>query len=81
MFVTAATNLFVLGPGTTKVMKQRKHQETRDGKKYWDAGEHSKEMSGLNKKFATLHGINALVNMIGMGFIVWYGFVLGERLQ
>ena len=80
MFVMGAANVVALGPATTKVMKQRKHQETRDGKKYYDQGEHSKEMTELNRRFARLHGLSALVNMVGMGFLVWYGAVLGERI-
>lgn len=80
MFVTGAANLLALGPATTKVMKQRKHQETRDGKKYYDQGEHSKEMMELNRRFARLHGLSALVNMVGIGFMVWYGAVLGDRI-
>ena len=78
--MTAATNLLVLGPATTRIMKQRKHQETRDGKKYYDKGDQSTEMQDLNKRFSRLHGANALVNVVGLGFMVWYGAVLGGRL-
>ena len=80
MFVTAAVNWTYLGPLTTRIMKERKHQETRDGKKYYDPGEHSKEMKGLNGRFARLHGMSAAINLVGVGVMVWYGGLLAERL-
>lgn len=81
MFVTAIVNLAYVGPQTTKIMQLRKHQETRDGKKSWDEGPHSKEMQALNKQFGVLHGISSLVNLIGFGAMVWYGGVLGEHIK
>lgn len=80
-FVCAAANLLYLGPQTTKVMRERKHQETRDGKKSHDAGPHSPEMERLNKRFFNLHGASSLVNLIGLVGTVWYGFYLGARLE
>ncbi|OAL52798.1 hypothetical protein IQ07DRAFT_584822 [Pyrenochaeta sp. DS3sAY3a] len=80
MFFTALVNWVYIGPQTTKVMGLRKHQETRDGKKSYDAGPHSKEMQELNKQFGILHGISSLVNLVGLLAMVWYGGVLGERL-
>ena len=62
-------------------MKERKHQETRDGKKYYDQGSHSKEMQRLNRAFSRMHGISALTNLVGLGVTVWYGLLLAERLQ
>lgn len=55
--------------------------ETRDGKKYYDNGPHSKEMVRLNKAFSRMHGVSALTNLVGLGVTVWYGFLLAERLQ
>ena len=55
--------------------------ETRDGKKYYDNGPHSKEMERLNTAFSRMHGISALTNLVGFGVTVWYGFLLAERLQ
>ena len=55
--------------------------ETRDGKKSYDAGPHSKEMKILNQKFGRMHGISSLLNMAGSLATVWYGMVLAERLQ
>ena len=75
-----AANMLFIGPATTKCMKQRKHQETRDGKKSYDAGPHSQAMQDLNKQFGILHGISSLTNMVGCIATVWYGFYLGERL-
>jgi hypothetical protein len=80
MFVTAVANRAWLGPATTRCMRERKHQETRDGKKSYDAGPHSTEMERLNKKFSALHGASSLLNLFTFIAIVWYGFVLGERL-
>ncbi|THX68214.1 hypothetical protein D6D08_06397 [Aureobasidium pullulans] len=55
IFVTSVLNSLIIGPATTKTMKERHHQETRDGKKYSDAGPHSKAMEQLNKTFGMLH--------------------------
>jgi uncharacterized membrane protein YcgQ (UPF0703/DUF1980 family) len=81
MIVTGLANVAYFGPQTTEVMKLRKHQETRDGKKSYDEGPHSEEMKALNKKFGMLHGLSTLVNLTGLGAMVWYGLVLGERLS
>lgn len=81
MFVTALANLVFIGPKTTEVMGIRKHQETRDGKKSYDSGPHSKEMQALNKQFAILHGVSTVVNLIGLGAMVWYGAVLADGLS
>ena len=81
MFVLNAANLFWAGPVTTGIMKERKHQETRDGKKYYDQGPQSKEMQRLNRAFHRMHGVSALTNLVGLGVTVWYGFLLAERLQ
>ncbi|KAK5946937.1 hypothetical protein PMZ80_001082 [Knufia obscura] len=75
-----AANMVVIGPATTNCMKERKHQETRDGKKSYDAGPQSEKMQALNKRFAYLHGASSLVNMVGCIATVWYGFYLGERM-
>ena len=81
MFFTALANWVYIGPETTKIMGLRKHQETRDGKKSYDAGPHSKEMQELNKQFGVLHGISSLINLVGLGAMVWYGGVLGTGLR
>ncbi|KAF1999735.1 hypothetical protein P154DRAFT_523057 [Amniculicola lignicola CBS 123094] len=81
MVVSGAVNWVWVGPQTTEVMKLRKHQETRDGKKSYDAGPHSEEMRGLNKRFGVLHGVSSLVNLVGLVAMIWYGGVLGEGLR
>ncbi|KAM0720411.1 hypothetical protein Q7P37_004547 [Cladosporium fusiforme] len=80
MFATSAANLLVFGPATTKVMKERKHQETRDGKKYYDAGPKSPEMQRLNASFGKLHGISSALNLLGTFAMIYYGATLAELL-
>lgn len=81
VFVTGLANAMAVGPATTKIMKERKHQETRDGKKSYDPGPQSKEMQALNQRFGRMHGISSLLNMIGFLATLWYGMSLAERLQ
>jgi hypothetical protein len=81
MLVTGLVNLAYVGPQTTEIMRLRKHQETRDGKKSYDAGPHSEEMKKLNKRFGILHGISSLVNLIGFISMCWYGFVFVEAVR
>jgi len=80
-FVGGLVNLTIVGPATTKVMQERKHQETRDGKKYFDEGPHTEEMKKLNSKFGVLHGVSSLVNMVAVIATIGYGWVLGARLE
>ncbi|KAF5873674.1 uncharacterized protein Bfra_005138 [Botrytis fragariae] len=81
MFVTGLANLVVIGPATTRIMKERKHQETKDGKKSYDAAPHSREMQRLNKAFGKMHGASSLVNLVSFLATIWYGASLAERLQ
>jgi hypothetical protein len=81
MFVSGLLNLVYVGPETTRVMGLRKHQETRDGKKSWDEGPHSDEMVKLNRQFGILHGVSTVVNLVGLGAMVWYGAVLGAGMR
>ncbi|KAH0843345.1 hypothetical protein FOPE_08386 [Fonsecaea pedrosoi] len=80
MLVSGLANLVYLGPATTKCMRERKHQETRDGKKSFDPPPHSKEMHALNKRFEVLHGTSSLVNLMSWVAMVCYGFYLGQRI-
>ncbi|KAJ5390055.1 uncharacterized protein N7496_001123 [Penicillium cataractarum] len=79
--ITGLINLFVLRPLTVKTMRERKHQETRDGKKSYDAPPHSKEMVALNKKFGRIHGLSSLVNLVSLIATVWYGAVMSKKLE
>ncbi|KAF7589782.1 hypothetical protein BBP40_003844 [Aspergillus hancockii] len=79
--VTGLVNMAVLRPLTVNTMRERKHQETRDGKKSYDPAPHSKEMVALNKKFSRLHGLSSLINLVCLGATIYYGAVLGKRLS
>ena len=81
VFVTAVANKVYIQPATTKTMRERKHQETRDGKKAYDAGPHSDAMQALNRKFGILHGASSLVNIFACIATVWYGFTLADRMS
>lgn len=81
VFGAGVANALFIGPQTTKTMRLRKHQETKDGKKSYDAGPHSPEMQKLNRQFAQLHGASSLVNLLGVIATIWYGFYLGDRLS
>ncbi|KIV88421.1 hypothetical protein PV10_08107 [Exophiala mesophila] len=80
VFGAGLANSLVIGPQTTKTMRLRKHQETKDGKRSYDAPPHSPEMQKLNRKFGQLHGASSLVNLFAVLATIWYGFTLGDRL-
>lgn len=61
-------------------MRDRKVQETKEGKKYYDEGPKSKEMERLNKKFGAMHGVSSLVNMVGLFATMRYGLVIADRM-
>lgn len=79
-FLTSVVNMTIVGPATVRVMKERKRVETKEGKKYYDAGEKSAEMQALNKKFGAVHGISSLLNLVGLLSTVAYGATLGAKL-
>lgn len=81
MCLTSLANLVWLGPLTTKIMKERKHQETRDGKKSYDPGPHSAEMQRLNKRFGMLHGVSSLTNLVGFLATVLYGATIANMMR
>ncbi|KAJ5628878.1 hypothetical protein N7520_008653 [Penicillium odoratum] len=78
--IAGLVNNVVLRPLTVNTMRERKHQETRDGKKSYDPAPHSKEMLALNKKFARVHGVSSLVNMAAFLATIYYGVVLSKKL-
>jgi len=80
MTVCGMSNWLFVGPMTTKTMRTRKHQETKDGKKYYDQGPHSEEMKKLNRKFSTLHGVSSLVNLVEVILTIVYAVTLSKRL-
>lgn len=80
-FAAASTNLLVCGPATVRVIRERKHQETRDGKMSYDPPPHSKSMQQLNRQFSVLHGASSLLNLTAVIATVIYGFRLGAHLS
>jgi hypothetical protein len=74
-------NWAVVGPATTRVMRERKGQEVRDGKKSYDKGPHSEAMRALNSRFGRLHGVSSLVNLGAVLATGYYGVLLASRLQ
>jgi len=81
VFGTALANLTYIGPATTKCMRERKHQETRDGQKSYDPPPHSQEMQALNERFRMLHGASSLANVVSWAATVWYAFYLADRIS
>lgn len=69
-----------VGPKTSELIRLRKAQEVKDGKKSIDPAPHSREMLGLNRRFARVHGASALLNLVSLGATVWYGVGLSARL-
>lgn len=80
MILCGLSNWIYFGPATTRNMIKRKHQETRDGKKYYDPGPHSEAMQKLNYNFMVLHSLSSVVNVIELGVSIWYGFKLAQRM-
>lgn len=81
MLATGLANLAIIGPATVKIMHERKVQETREGKKYYDEGPKSDSMAALNKRFGMAHGASSLLNLVGLLATGWYGVVLGSKLK
>ncbi|KAJ5735105.1 uncharacterized protein N7483_000230 [Penicillium malachiteum] len=79
--VTGLINNVFLRPLTINIMRERKHQETRDGKKSYDPAPHSKEMQALNKKFGRIHGASSLINLAAFLATIYYGVVLSKKLE
>ncbi|TAQ85875.1 hypothetical protein B7494_g5777 [Chlorociboria aeruginascens] len=81
MFLGGLVNMVFVGPVTVNIMKDRKHQETKDGKKSYDPPPHSKEMQELNKAFGRMHGISSLINLGSLLATICYGISFAERIQ
>ena len=79
MAACGAANWLLVGPATTKTMRLRKQQETREGRKYYDSGPKSEEMKALNARFGKLHGVSSLVNLVEVVVTVVYGISLARR--
>ncbi|KAI5838939.1 hypothetical protein DFP73DRAFT_562699 [Morchella snyderi] len=74
-------NLFIVGPATTKIMKERRIQETKEGKKYYDEGPKSEAMQKLNSRFGKVHGISSMLALVGLLATGAYGGFLGTSLR
>lgn len=74
-------NLVVISPATLKIVNERKVQETKEGKKYYDEGPKSEKMAALNKRFGAMHGASSFVNLIGLLATGWYGVILGNKIR
>lgn len=80
-FAGGIANAVFIGPIVTRIMHERKRQESKDGRKSYDPPPHSAEMQQLNKKFGMWHGVSSLVNLIAVLATIVYGGTLGNRLR
>ncbi|POS80076.1 hypothetical protein DHEL01_v201520 [Diaporthe helianthi] len=80
-FVTGLVNWVVVLPASKACIAEKRKQEKKDGKRSWDPKPHSQEMTALNKKFGTLHGISSLLNVVNFAAVVVYGFTLATRIH
>lgn len=78
---SSLVNLFFVGPATSKIMKERRIQETKEGKKYYDEGPKSEAMQKLNSRFGKVHGISSMLALVGVLATGVYGGVLGTSLR
>ncbi|KAF2251715.1 hypothetical protein BU26DRAFT_421834 [Trematosphaeria pertusa] len=78
--VTAALNLVVFGPRTSRIMMVRKYQEKIDAQTPVD-GFVGDEMKKLNRAFSWNHAMCMHLNLITIGATLWYGWTLASRLR
>nr|OQO16121.1 hypothetical protein B0A51_16495 [Rachicladosporium sp. CCFEE 5018] len=78
MFLTSAVNLVWFGPATTKILRERKHQEQRR-EMVRDTGIKAITRPRF-KNFNILHGIASATNLVGTFAALYYGAVLAERI-
>lgn len=81
VLASSLLNLAVVGPATTRTMRERKKQESKEGKRYFDEGPKSDAMKKLNSKFGRIHGVSSLLGLVGFGAAAAYGVVLGSSLR
>ncbi|EMR68365.1 hypothetical protein MGN70_010983 [Eutypa lata] len=79
--VTGLANWAYFLPETNKLTARRRVQETKDGKRSYDAPPHSEEMAALNKRFGQLHGLSSLLNVVTLVATVAYGFHLSSAFE
>ncbi|KAF8202934.1 hypothetical protein BJ912DRAFT_1052955 [Pholiota molesta] len=77
VLLSQASNYFVVGPMTSKIMFQRQKLEKEEGKTYNEPGV-SAEMKALNVKFGSLHGISSLANLLAIIALGFHGVYIGN---
>jgi len=77
VLLSQASNYFVVGPLTSKIMFQRQKLEKEEGKTYNEPGV-SAEMKALNRKFGSLHGISSLANLFAIIALGFHGLYIGN---
>lgn len=77
VFLSQASNYFVIGPLTSKTMFQRQRQEKEEGKSYSDPGV-SDALKALNRRFGMLHGISSLLNLAAVIALGLHGLWIGN---
>jgi len=77
VWLSQASNYFIIGPMTSKTMFQRQKLEKEEGKVYTDAGI-SDEMKALNRRFGMLHGISSLANLTAIIALGFHGLWIGN---
>lgn len=80
-FTTSLQNMVQYGPRTSGIMVERVHQETRDGHKYNEAVNQSKEMQAINRRFSRAHAMTIHLNLLTIVCTLWYGASLASRLR
>eukprot|EP00164_Ancoracysta_twista_P013516 GFYU01021622.1.p1 GENE.GFYU01021622.1~~GFYU01021622.1.p1 ORF type:complete len:205 (+),score=54.42 GFYU01021622.1:131-745(+) len=75
--VFTMTNLLVVEPATTAVMKLR-HKLHRD---LGDSVDDSVEMKNLNKQFGMWHGISSLLNLFNLAGYLFHAYFIAAKLQ
>jgi len=76
VMLAQASNYFIVGPMTSKVMFKRHRQEKEEGVAYNDP-KASGTMKGLNRQFGLLHGISSLANIAAIIALTFHGLWLG----
>ena len=70
----SAMNMLIVGPNTSKIMFKRHQLE--------DKGEtDSPQYTSLKKRFAMLHGISSLLNLIIICFAAYHGVKLAQMFE
>ncbi|EAU93139.2 hypothetical protein CC1G_10507 [Coprinopsis cinerea okayama7 len=77
VILAQGSNLFVVGPWTSKVMFKRHKLEKEEGVQYNDP-KASAQMKALTKQFGALHGVSSLFNLLAVIALGLHGLWLGN---